>query len=287
MQALRPGLLRTPQGPCPGHGPEGRSPFYLPVQQQPVQRATCPRHRHARPHRTGAGQLIHRKWQRLLNAWATSLLDRGEGIRVKHRAEENSIKMYNKQGSVLRIETTINNVRRFRVRRMTTWNKVRRMRWVPMRARSGGSPSVPGRAGWTIPAARLHQPRLAPGAVAQAQGSAAIAPSVRQDHAPAAAPARAWIDPQSQPNALLPRDRSRPENHERFPDPSFRGPHQDRRLNKISCHKNKMLYLCNTEDTEIDSAHCGAGLLSHRFCQGHTHIAHRRSCLRVLCVLCG
>lgn len=64
---------------------------------------------------------------------STSLLQRGEGIRVKHRAEENSIKMYDKQGSVLRIETTINNVRRFRVRRMTTWKKVRRMRWIPMR----------------------------------------------------------------------------------------------------------------------------------------------------------
>jgi hypothetical protein len=64
---------------------------------------------------------------------STSLLQRSEGIRVKHRAEENSIKMYNKQGSVLRIETTINNVRRFRVRRMTTWKNVRRMRWIPMR----------------------------------------------------------------------------------------------------------------------------------------------------------
>ena len=34
-------------------------------------------------------------------------------MRVKHWVEENSIKMYDKQGSVLRIETTINNVRRF------------------------------------------------------------------------------------------------------------------------------------------------------------------------------
>lgn len=63
----------------------------------------------------------------------SSLLERREGVRVKHWVEENSIKMYDKQGSVLRIETTINNVRRFRVRRMTTWNGVRRMRWIPMR----------------------------------------------------------------------------------------------------------------------------------------------------------
>ena len=63
----------------------------------------------------------------------TSLLARSEGIRIKHRAEENSIKMYDKQGSVLRIETTLNNVRRFKVRRMTVWKGVRGMRWIPMR----------------------------------------------------------------------------------------------------------------------------------------------------------
>lgn len=64
---------------------------------------------------------------------SASYLERSEGLRVKHWAEENSIKMYDKQGSVLRIETTINNVRRFKVRRMTKWNGVRRMRWIPMR----------------------------------------------------------------------------------------------------------------------------------------------------------
>lgn len=63
----------------------------------------------------------------------SSLLKRTEGVRVKHWAEENSIKMYDKQGSVLRVETTINNVRRFRVRRMSVWNGVRAMRWLPMR----------------------------------------------------------------------------------------------------------------------------------------------------------
>jgi hypothetical protein len=62
-----------------------------------------------------------------------SYVERAEGVRVKHWLEENSIKMYDKQGSVLRIETTINNARRFKVRRMTVWNGVRRMRWIPMR----------------------------------------------------------------------------------------------------------------------------------------------------------
>jgi hypothetical protein len=70
---------------------------------------------------------------RFVGEASTSCLRRSEGVRVKHWAEENSIKMYDKQGSVLRVETTINNVRRFKVRRMTTHKGVRRMRWIPMR----------------------------------------------------------------------------------------------------------------------------------------------------------
>ena len=46
----------------------------------------------------------------------TDLKRYSDGVRIKHRVEENSIKMYDKQGSVLRIETTINNPRRFKVR---------------------------------------------------------------------------------------------------------------------------------------------------------------------------
>jgi len=64
---------------------------------------------------------------------SASLQVRAEGLRVKHWAEENSIKMYDKRQSVLRVETTINNVRRFKVRRMSNWKGVRRMRWIPMR----------------------------------------------------------------------------------------------------------------------------------------------------------
>jgi hypothetical protein len=62
-----------------------------------------------------------------------SLLKRTEGLRVKHWVEENSIKMYDKQGSVLRIETTLNNVRRFKVRRKTIRRGIEGMRWIPMR----------------------------------------------------------------------------------------------------------------------------------------------------------
>jgi hypothetical protein len=42
---------------------------------------------------------------------------RPEGVRVKHVVNENSLKMYDKEGSILRIETTINNPRRFHVLR--------------------------------------------------------------------------------------------------------------------------------------------------------------------------
>jgi hypothetical protein len=63
----------------------------------------------------------------------SNLRRRPEGIRVKHVVEENSIKMYDKQGSVLRIETTINNPRRFKVRRRATRKGKSTWAWIPMR----------------------------------------------------------------------------------------------------------------------------------------------------------
>jgi hypothetical protein len=42
---------------------------------------------------------------------------RAEGIRLKHELKANSLKIYDKQGSVLRIETTLNNPRDFKVYR--------------------------------------------------------------------------------------------------------------------------------------------------------------------------
>jgi hypothetical protein len=65
---------------------------------------------------------------------ASSDLQRAlKGIRMKHRVEENSIKVYDKQGSVLRIETTINNPRRFKVHRCGITRGKRVMKWLPMR----------------------------------------------------------------------------------------------------------------------------------------------------------
>ena len=45
----------------------------------------------------------------------TSVLTRHEGTRCKHAINSNSIKMYDKQETVLRIETTINNTREMKV----------------------------------------------------------------------------------------------------------------------------------------------------------------------------
>jgi hypothetical protein len=45
---------------------------------------------------------------------ATTLKRRPEGVRLKHVDSGNSLKVYDKQGSVLRVETTINNTQPFR-----------------------------------------------------------------------------------------------------------------------------------------------------------------------------
>jgi hypothetical protein len=47
----------------------------------------------------------------------SDLKQRPEGLRIKHTPNANSLKMYDKQASVLRIETTLNQVRDFRVYR--------------------------------------------------------------------------------------------------------------------------------------------------------------------------
>lgn len=47
----------------------------------------------------------------------TDLRSRPEGVRIRHRAGKNQIKMYDKQGSVLRVETTLNDGGPFKVYR--------------------------------------------------------------------------------------------------------------------------------------------------------------------------
>jgi hypothetical protein len=55
------------------------------------------------------------------------------GSRIKHRVKENWLKMYDKAGLVLRVETVINNPEEFRVRKRVTRKGKSRMEWVDMR----------------------------------------------------------------------------------------------------------------------------------------------------------
>jgi hypothetical protein len=69
------------------------------------------------------------------NEVITDYRRRYEGIRVKHWVNHNSVKMYNKSGSILRIETTINHSRDFKVFRKPEDNKNKPASWLPMRKR--------------------------------------------------------------------------------------------------------------------------------------------------------
>ncbi len=58
--------------------------------------------------------------------------DRLPGARIKHRVKNNWLKMYDKFGQILRIETVINQPREFKVRRCRLRQGRRRMLWCPM-----------------------------------------------------------------------------------------------------------------------------------------------------------
>jgi hypothetical protein len=59
--------------------------------------------------------------------------DRPEGVRIKHRLGANSIKLYDKQGSVLRTETTLNDPRDFKVFRRKEGVTTGPREWLPLR----------------------------------------------------------------------------------------------------------------------------------------------------------
>lgn len=58
--------------------------------------------------------------------------NREPGARIKHRMKDNWLKMYDKFGQILRVETVINNPREFRVRRRRERNGTSQMVWCPM-----------------------------------------------------------------------------------------------------------------------------------------------------------
>lgn len=63
----------------------------------------------------------------------TSFKDRAEGVRVKHWLRGNSVKMYDKGGSVLRIETTIGDPNDFKVFRPRQNDPDQKLEWRPLR----------------------------------------------------------------------------------------------------------------------------------------------------------
>jgi hypothetical protein len=75
------------------------------------------------------GRKLHGNFQ---GEVTSDLKRRLQGQRIKHRMKRNSLKMYDK-ASVLRVETTINNPREFRVLRVRTDESgTRSRRWMPM-----------------------------------------------------------------------------------------------------------------------------------------------------------
>lgn len=65
---------------------------------------------------------------------ATTLKRRPEGVRIKHVSNGNSLKMYDKEGRVLRVETTIVNPRQFRVYRPSEDAPDGQNKWLRMRS---------------------------------------------------------------------------------------------------------------------------------------------------------
>jgi hypothetical protein len=74
------------------------------------------------------GRKLHGNFQ---GEVTTSLKRRREGRRVKHAMKRNSLKLYDVL-NVLRIETTFNNPREFRVLRLIETKRTRQWRWRPM-----------------------------------------------------------------------------------------------------------------------------------------------------------
>ena len=63
----------------------------------------------------------------------STLKRRPEGVRLRHTANGNSVKVYDKQGSVLRVETTVVNPREFRVYRPSERDREKRLKWQRLR----------------------------------------------------------------------------------------------------------------------------------------------------------
>jgi hypothetical protein len=74
---------------------------------------------------------------RFTGAVISDLKHRPEGIRVKHSVNGDSVKMYDKEGSVLRIETTINKTEEFKVYRAKQGDSDGEKTWHPLQRSVG------------------------------------------------------------------------------------------------------------------------------------------------------
>lgn len=81
-------------------------------------------------HKTQANGQVHGNHE---GEVLSSLKHRPEGVRLKHQASGNSIKLYDKQGSVLRVETTLNRPHQFRVYRASERDPEGKKSWQVLR----------------------------------------------------------------------------------------------------------------------------------------------------------
>jgi hypothetical protein len=77
-----------------------------------------------------SGTKVHGKFEGQVTS---TLKERAEGVRIRHTLNGNSLKMYDKEGSVLRVETTILRPREFKVYRSTEGQAKKSKRWMKLR----------------------------------------------------------------------------------------------------------------------------------------------------------
>jgi hypothetical protein len=98
----------------------------------PLQRADLPQ-----PSRVGRAGVMRFLGQKVHGNFTgeiiTSFKNRPEGVRAKHWVRGNSIKMYDKAGSILRIETTIARTKDFKVLRPAHDEPNGKLEWRPLR----------------------------------------------------------------------------------------------------------------------------------------------------------
>ena len=85
-------------------------------------------------HKVQANAQVHGNYQGQI---LSSLKRRPEGLRLKHEANGNSVKLYDKQGSVLRVETTLRRPHQFRVYRASERDPEQTKRWQVLRKSVG------------------------------------------------------------------------------------------------------------------------------------------------------